>query len=392
MKHVKLAIIILLVLVSLTLTGCSDHYASSKQQMIKDWNSATTKAQMPVISNLIEQGQYDQALGRLDSVLKKEPANPYALYLLGLVQANKEQVVAARATLVKALDINPELHEAWYVLATLSQYEKNYNDALTYYDKACEIMPVNSHYAIGKAMTVSALGQTDKARDTLDSMLSSQPDNVELMTALADLENRCGNTKRAIELYNKAMLSDGQDVPVLESLAYCYVSTKQWALAAGMVEKLSSDCKIPEQKQAYAKALAMCTFNAGQYDKALKYYDKLSVEFRDDADVWVKMANCSLASGDTTRSIYCANKALAIEPGNSEATSILGCALYAKGDYDKSLDTFSVLLGNQKYASLAWFMTGRSYQRLGDDAMANDAFAKAKELNPNGLLMQFAKD
>ena len=159
----------------------------------------------------------------------------------------------------------------------------------------------------------------------------------------------------------------------MEALGVCFMAHKQWTEAAEVFDKLLELNKNKTESHVLNWA-AVCSLQAHRYSKALKLYDRLSVLRRDDPRVWLEMGHAALGADMPDRARYSAEKALQLDPGWNDAQVVLGCALYAERKYEKSADIFEKLRDDQQWESMAWWMSGRCYQQMGNEAMAQNAF------------------
>jgi tetratricopeptide (TPR) repeat protein len=173
---------------------------------------------------------------------------------------------------------------------------------------------------------------------------------------------------------------------VAETLAYCYITDEQWDQAIKMFEKISASVD-GEKKIACLQMLALCCMNAGEYGRAVTYYDRLSVSQRDNEELWLQMSQAALGAGAAKRAFTCAARALSLRPGWADAIAVQGCAQYLDNDYDTAIRTFGRLTANRKIGGFAWLMSGRCYQQLGRKDLADVAYEKASRLNPESRLV-----
>ena len=129
--------------------------------------------------------------------------------------------------------------------------------------------------------------------------------------------------------------------------------------------------------------------NGGQYGRAVNCYSQLSVEERDNADIWVKMGQAALGAGAPKRAFTCGQKALALQPGYTDAIALIGCAQYTGGDYTAALRSFGRIAADKKNAGFSWLMRARCYEQLGQTSKAERAYKRAREINPRSELGDF---
>jgi len=366
-------------------TGCDSH-AKRKQAALLRWEKATAHAKLPIAEEQFENEKYDKAIETLIKCLDADPEMPGAHLLAAKIHLAQGRAKASRQSLLRATEINENMDQAWYMLAVLAQQSSNTTLAMEYYKKALTLKPNNIEYITAVAELYAAEKNYDQALELLDDKSFFMQGNVDLKVTTANILLRNGNTAGAIIMYNQAILLKDNDTEIMEALGYCYIADKQWAQAANMFEKLMRNSTGP-QKLSYMQLLATCSMNAGQYGKAMSCYDQISINKRNDAELWLQMGHAALGVASPARADSCARKALAIRMEWEDAIALLGCAQYLNKDYAKAIKTFSRITTSKQQGSLAWLMTGRCYQRLNRVEKAQKAFAKANDLNPESELL-----
>ena len=389
MKNFKQMVVVVFVLgIVMILAGCNETYAQKKQAMEAHWEKSTAQAKLPMAEDLINRGEIDQAKETLNKCLAAAPEMPRVHLLVGRVHFIEGRTDEARQSFLKSVELDSQLDQGWYSLGTLAILEKDYNLAMEYLQRALQLQPANSDYLVSICELYIEMGQLDQSHDVIQNGLSKQPNNLELLLTMARLHQQSGQMVKAVQVYEQALLIHGQKPQILEPCAYGYMELEQWAKAADKFESLLKQYhQDQEHYNITLRSLAMCSFNAENYGRALTCYDKLSVVYREDPEVWVGMAQSALGLDDTQRSIHCAQKALQYHPSWPRAYAVLGSALYMKGQYEQSLDAFNQIIGDDEFAAFAWFMTGRCYRQLGQTIQANSAFDRAEQLDPNNELV-----
>jgi tetratricopeptide (TPR) repeat protein len=371
-----------------TVLGCNESHAQKKKVMVEKWEQSSTSAQLPAIENMLEQGQIQKAKAAVLKCLKANPDMPDALILMGRIYAIEGHDQQAHEVFEKIVKLDPKSDQAWNYLGSLAVLDKDYQRALECYQHAVDLMPANTDYAVDLSEIYVETNQLEKAHQIINQALSKHPDNLDLMLSKAKLLQQIHLPDKAIEVYEQAQIMHGDIPEILEPAGYAYISQKNWAKAAEKFKLLEK--QYPEDDPRHnvtMRSLAKCLFNAQQYASALFWYDKLSVIYRDDLDVWLNMAQASLELNNPSRAAYCANKAIQINPSSSQAYAVLGCAHYMQGSYSPALKAFYKITDDKKLGGFAWFMSGRCYQKQGRNRQANLAFERAEKLDPDNELI-----
>lgn len=356
--------------------GCNE-YALKKQAAEKRWNKSSAEAQIPSITAQIDRGQIKQAKEALIKCLRTNPDLAQAHYLCGRVHAVEGHQEQAQQSFEKAVELDPEIADAWHNLGSLAVLKMNNARALECYKKAHELAPLNGDYCISLSDVYVETQQTELALQLLNDSLVMQPQNLDLELALAGLHRRLGDNEKAVSIYEHAMLLHGKLPQIVEPCGYLYMTTKQWAKAADTFKELAG--MYPEGSERHThtlRSLAMSSFNDERFAQALSYYDKLSVICREDAEIWLNMAQSALGAEDAEKAAVCAEKALKLRPAWPAAFAALGSAQYLKEDYEGAIRSFNNVIDDDQFGSYGWLMSGKCYQKLGQTAQANAAFER----------------
>lgn len=376
---------VLSVLLLLCFAGC-DSFADKKQHAMARWEKAIAKAKIPVAREMFETGRVEAAYKTISKCLSVDPELAEAHLLLGQIHYSEGRFADSRKSLELAAKYDKKLDRAWYWLALVSQRDKNDRAALEYYNKALDLKPAKVDYIVAIADVYADQSNYEEAVAILEDKGDLLVGNPELKLAHADVMLRQGNVDDAIVMYRQALMLKGEDPAVLEALGYCYVISRQWDEAVDVFERLLAHCDS-DKRRVCLEALAMCTMNNGEYGRALRYYDRLSVDDRDNAELWLKMGQTALGADAPRRAYSCGQKALFLRPGWSDAIALKGCARYLSGDYKSSITIFTGIISDKKLGGFAWLMMGRCYKQLGESELSEKAYQHASQLNPDSMLV-----
>ncbi len=123
-------------------------------------------------------------------------------------------------------------------------------------------------------------------------------------------------------------------------------------------------------------------FQAGDFNKAIEFFEKGSVKFPKSVEVNYDLGVSYLRSGRTDEAIARIRKALELNPNLIEAYFALGECHFAKGETQNALDAFSRALEIQPGNAQVYYNLGIVYYNNDKTDEAILYFEKAKELNP----------
>lgn len=369
--------------------GCGEQaQIQKKQQMVQAWEKSTAQAKLPGVRDLIDRGQIEEAKKVLTECMQADPENPEVLFLVALVHLAEGRSESAERSLQKSLEIDAQREEAWFALGLVHQENNQYEQAQACYLRALELQPIKIDFILALVHLYTIQGQVEQARDLLEEKRRQIPDNFKLIMASADLAQRYGNPQEAIDLYKEAVLKQGDNPRLLEALGLCYMSQRQWEPAADVFKRLlyvQKNKQLPEHVLGW---LSFCSLQAGRYGEALAYYDQLSILRREDPQVWLEMGQAALGAESPDRAVYCGEKALHLQSSWTDAEVVIGCGLYMKKNYTEAVRIFQKICRDPKWEPFGWWMAGRCYQQLGQNAQARSAFEKASQLQPDSDMVR----
>ena len=387
--------IVAITLVLAVCAGC-ESYSESKKLAQKRWEKASAGIKLNLAQQECEKGRFNEARKIVSECVIADPDNAQAHLLYGKLLLAEDKRADAVRELRLAVELDEELGEGWYWLGLatqgLEQTQQSWGEnqqTLFYYNKALALNPTSVDYVLAVAETYTEQEKLEEAIKLLEEKIAAMPRQVSLKAAAADLMWRVGKNERAIELYKQAMLMTGDDSSIAEALGYCYVFSGRWSEGAEIFNKLIGQCQDEQKEKLYLQAAAFCSVNCAQYDRAVSCYNELSVEERDDAEIWVKMGQAALGAGAAERAFMCGEGALALQPGYADAIVLVGCAQYSMGDYTAAIKSFEKITEDKKNGGISWLMRARCYEQLGQKDKAGRAYKKALEIEPHSELGDF---
>ncbi len=182
--------------------------------------------------SLMNLSRFEDAFNMYSKVIELEPENTEALALRdrALFEANKTgsvQNINEFCKFWKASDLtsNPsnDLDANAYVCKGLAlSYERNFTEAIHFYDKAIEIDPNNAEAFNYKGTSLLDIGCYREALDTFGIASKLEPSNVDYLMNIGHSYCFMEKLDEAVKIYKKAFELDTTSIKALESLGITY--------------------------------------------------------------------------------------------------------------------------------------------------------------------------
>lgn len=362
-----------------------------------------------------EDGNYDDALAKLDKLVVKHPADTILLFERAMVRIDAGKRDEAESDLRKALAANPNFYDAHRVLGRMlldraGADRTGIEDALTHLTAAYKLNPDDLVSGIAVVQIYGSLKRPADAEKVLATLLERAPDQRTLNYNYAVVLSQLGRNSEAKQYLEKTVLLDATFAPAVLQLVEIYQKDGEWQKAADLLTPLiAADpsnvdfqrqqgffylrADDPEKARAVFKHLvdldphdtrasfylAESLNDLSQFDEAAKIYRRLLEKTPDDPDYLASlgMSQVGMRSWDD------AKKSFQLVLGASDASEglkVLARTQLAlidvqKGQYAEALE----------YARSVMIYRDRPHAQAINIAL--DALKKQKKYNEAVVLM-----
>lgn len=288
------------------------------------------------------------------------PSDPVAeAFNEGVMAYRGGDLVTAEAKFKRALELKPDLAEAYSALAGVLMDQKKYNEALAAADKLLELDPNNVRALEIRYDSYQALGDEEKAKEALAALTATDTGGADAAVRIYNEgaeAARVGDTARATERFQKAIELDPNLAAAHYALSRMYLSAKRFADAAAEAEKaLALDPKqTAAQKVRYEAYRAL-----GDQDKAKEAFQQL---------------------------------AAADPKGVAKSLLDQGIDQFNNGKIPEAQSSLEQALQADPSLAKAHYMLGLCFANEGDNAQAKEHLLKFIEMAPNDPDVATAKD
>ncbi|MFN2121366.1 MAG: tetratricopeptide repeat protein, partial [Anaerolineales bacterium] len=171
-----------------------------------EYAAPQAKAQLltEIVNTELALGKPEAAKARLSAILQKEPDNPAANDLLGVVYLQEKNFAEAEAAFAKQLEISPKSAVVYNQLAVARLAQDNPAGAIAAFEDGLKVLPDDPQLLLGLAGVYERKKDYDQALQLYEKVLAKNPDNLiainNVAALLADHKSDEASLKRAKEL------------------------------------------------------------------------------------------------------------------------------------------------------------------------------------------------
>ncbi len=348
--------------------------------------------QFKIVEDHINNKDYLDALATVNFILQNEPNSVKALlFRAGIYAISLNNFDKALNDYNKAIEIQPNDSNIYYLKATALENYKHYNEAIIAHSKAIEISPRNSHYYISRGQSFEYdIKNYLKALDDYNKAVELEPENIK------GLFNRAHLYQDKLEEYDKAFSDYSKILEIDPKYSDAYRN-----LAILIKNKFKNDKKAldffnksvelnPNDFEVFANRGDFFQYNLKDFERALSDYNKAIELAPNKAECHTfrgQLYEIHLKKYDKALEDY--NKAIELEPKETTWLFRRAIAFKLMGQYDNALSDYIKILEINPEDSTVFVNMGNLYRLQNEFKKAlefQDKYIKVSPNDPVGYL------
>ncbi len=373
----------------LLMAGALSHRALGQGEKSREYleailgrNGKHLAAQMLLATTLMESRELGRAVPVIESLLRANPNDAQALYMMGSVHLMRRQHAQASEYLeraAKAAPTGPALRELSFSQFGLGQDKT----ALANLEKAYAQNPKDYTAGIELAIFHARTGNGVKAVKIAEALVALDPNNLTMLNFLGNIKGRIGDRKGLREAYESALAKDPKFRPVVINMAW--LEMEDGRLDAARI-RLKAFLKDQPKDPDILFQLGSVERAARKPAEAIALWTEAERVQPKDPRPGLALVDVHLAEQQADKALAAAKGLLANHADIPQVQLALARAYLASGDASlakKALTDASSKAGadNQALMSVA-----RMQLQLNNPDGAAHAAAKALQANPNDPL------
>jgi tetratricopeptide (TPR) repeat protein len=322
-------------------------------------------------------GRLNEAEATYRQILAREPENPDALHLLGVLCHQCDDHEKAKTHIERAIQLRP--HVAMYhnnlgeALRALGKHEQ----AIAAYQQALSLRPdyAEAHNNLGLAL--EALGRLPDAIAAFTQALAVTPDP-QVHCNLGNALRSQGRLDEAAATYEAVVQIHPDFVEGHNDLGV--VLTQRGELIRAIAEFRQALTLRPDFAQAYAN-LGMALGQQGQLAEAVIAFQQ-ALRLLPHPETYYSLGDVLRQQHRFAEAVAAYRQSIELKPDHAEAHVGLGIALKEQGDLDTAILAYERAIALKPDYAMAYFGLGNALRRQGQLEDAITAYERAVECHP----------
>jgi tetratricopeptide (TPR) repeat protein len=360
--------------------------AESELRAAVDLRPDYIDAQRELADLEIRRGDLDALTQTAQQMVTVAPNAPYGYTLRALAEMSHQRYSDAEQDLLRASRVAPDNPVAYVQMGNLHQLQKQYPEAIKFYQQALDKDPSSTDALQGLMKAYLAQKQPDQAIAAARAQIAKAPNNSGfydlLGTALFETKKDYSGADAA---FRKASELDKNNSDALLKLAEVQVA--EGSVSQALAINLQSIKERPREVSFYILA-GMMYESQSNWDEAKSMYQQALNVQPDNPLASNNLAYLMLQhGGNVDVALAMAQTARRGWPDSAQAADTLGWAYYHKGVYQAAIDMFqeSLRLNEKQGADEpdVHYHLGLAYQKANQPAQARQQLERALKINPN---------
>jgi tetratricopeptide (TPR) repeat protein len=345
-----------------------------------------TDAQRALANLELRRGDLDALTQTAQLIIGGAPESPDGYLLRAVAEMNRKKFPEAEQDLRKAGAVAPNNPTPLVQLGNLRQLQKQYGEAIKFYQQALDKDPASTDALQGVMNTYIAQKQLDQAVAAAKAQIAKSPNVSGFYDLLGTALFEKKDFKGAEEAFNKAVELDKSNSDALLKLAQAQAESGSVAQALATYQQSIKD--HPKEISFYLLA-GMMYESQSNWDQAKAMYQQALTIEHDNPLASNNLAYVMLQQGGNVDvALAMAQTARRGMPDSPNAADTLGWAYFQKGVYQSAIDMFQEALRlNEKKGGAddptVHYHLGVAYQKANQPVLARQQLERALKISPN---------
>ncbi|AFY70653.1 glycosyl transferase family 9 [Thalassoporum mexicanum PCC 7367] len=328
----------------------------------------------------IAKQQFAQAIALCRKILKQNPHQPIACYLMARALQAQGRKLEAQQYYQRAVESDANLVDAHLQLGNSLFMEARFGLAIASYERVIQLQPDHkeAHYYLGLAYR--QVGRLTEAIASYERAIAINPDRIEIQVALGNAQLSAGQLDQAEQSYRAAIELNPNLAEAHNGLGGVMSNRDLLDQAASSYERAIE--LMPNYADAYAN-LGMTQFRQKNLLEALANCQQALQHNPNHASTYMVLGLIAAEQDNLGLAIAHYQKAIALNPNYANAYCNLGAAQMRQGEPETAIANYHKALAINPNLAEAYHNLGEAHSQLYQFTTATEFYQRAIQTKPN---------
>lgn len=362
-------------LLALLLAGCAN-LPNRKKEIAENWDQHRSRLKFELASAELRNGRMESARKLAQEAVNLDTESAVNHEVLAQSYIATGDFRAAEQILATLVMRKPESAQAWFLLGTLHERERDWAMVIDDYTRAWQGAPGKLEYLLALAQALSSSGESSRALALLKEQEPSFGAEPVFHVARAELHRQQDDLPQAATAYRAALALGLEDPGTRKNfgLVLNWLGQHKEAL-----ENLGPALATVAQPEAAAAcAFVSSAIADGQHRRALRWMDRKDLKLPASAKLELLRSQALAKEESFEPALAAAQKACKLDPDFIDAQLLTAGLLAKLGRKEACLRVIEDALRMQPRSAEAWTVYAHLLERFGESDSAELARQKAK--------------
>jgi tetratricopeptide (TPR) repeat protein len=344
------------------------------------WKHLDIPDALKLASNQIDAGKLAPAENVLRDVLTKQPKNPVAIHLLGLIAHRVGRIDEALQLISSAIELAPTNAQFHRNIGEMYRMAKRVDEAVAYGEKAVQLDPKDpiAHSNLG----IAYYDRKDFLRAEecqLKALKLNSPNLIQALNNLGSIRRGLKDKEGAAAYFEKVLKIDPTYLEAKSNLAGIWTEMGRYDEAVvALVEVIRAR---PQYADAHCN-IGNAFILLDQNDKAFTAFNRVLQLQPNNVSAMLGKARVFKERDDFDQALKIVAGALTVEPNKAESYCLQGDIMTKMGSYDEALHAYEIALKLDDKLMSTHLGLGQAQMELGRLEEAQESYRVAMAIDP----------
>ena len=280
----------------------------------------------------------------------------------------------------EALELNPQMFEAYNNRGVVYRKRGKPDEALQDYNRAIELDPDNAGAYNNRGFTYLSQNEPTKALQDFSKAIELDRDNAGAYYGRGRAYQVQDEPTKALQDFSKAIELDPDNAGAYYGRGRAYQVQDEPTKA---LQDFSKAIELdPDNADAYYYR-GLAYLRKGEYDEALQAFSRVIELDPDYADAYYYRGLAYHIKDEPDEALQAFSRVIELDPDYADACYYRGIAYHMKDEYDEALQDYNTAIKIKPDYVDAYNARGAAYSKKGEFGLGIDDFSRALKLNPD---------